>query len=95
MWAQDPGSSVKYLSMKISDEHLVWYKQLVARVLYPSIILHTWPILVGFPIKTKIWFILTTTYYQQSLATERHLSKEQITNTVCGQFWLAIKVWPI
>ena len=37
-------------------------KQLVARVLYPGVILHMWSVVVGYPTKIKIWLIFLSLY---------------------------------
>ena len=59
-------------------------------MLYPSIILHTWPITISCPMKTKHRFMLETTLYQQSLPIGT-----PVINTRCGQFWLVAKLGPI
>ena len=47
----------------------IWNMWLVTRVLCPSIILHIWLVMVGYPTKTKLWLILETTLHQQLLVS--------------------------
>ena len=59
-----------------------------------SIILNTWPILVGYPTKTKIWLILETTLHQQPLAVGLHSKSELLELYVIDFGWLS-KFGPI
>ena len=65
-------------------------KQLVARVLCPSIILQMWSILVDYTTKTKFCLILgTTTLHQHSLAIRLYLKNKLLTSYVADFGWLA------
>lgn len=59
-------------------------QRLVAIALCPSIILDTWPILIGGSPKIESWLILETTLCQQSIATGLHLKSELLAPFVPG-----------
>ena len=70
--------------------HLCYNKQLVTKILCPSIILNTRPILI----QTELWLILKTILHERSLVNQTPL-EERVTNNICGMFWLATKLWSI
>ena len=70
-------------------------KRLVTRLLYPSINLHTWPIMISYPTKTK-----TSPHVRDHFISTNHFQlrlhfKSKSLNTTYAQFRLATKLWPI
>ena len=68
-------------SLRLPQVHLCYNKQLVTKILFPSIILNTRPILI----QTELWLILKTILHERSLVNQTPL-EERVTNNICGMF---------
>ena len=77
LWTSMPCTNKKLHTQPTNN--LILNKWQVARVHCPNTILRKWPFIVDWLTKTKLWFIVKTSSYQQSLAMGLRLRSELLT----------------